>query len=348
MLPKKSKEGPVEALVRMKQELEEGQVLPAYLLHGDEELLLSEALEAIRTATLGKGPASFNLTSYQGAAANIRSLVEVAMTLPMMGPRRLIVLRDAHQVKDAELAKLKAYLEKPSPTTTVVALAERQKGSSGLKGMFNKGGLVLELRSLYESELPTFIQAEVRRLKKTVAPEGVRYLEEMVGGNLREIRSELQKVSLFVGDRSAITVKDLEQVISDVSLDSLFEFAGAVGQGDIKESLLQLEKLTTSGQKPIVILAQLQRHFRQLAQAREQLQDLRLPEDEVAISMGTPPSMVWRWKKEFLPQVRNRSEKSLLKALARLHQAQLDLRTSRPTERLIGQVVLELCQTAKT
>ena len=81
-------------LGELRAELDGGGIRPAYLLAGEEPLLRDDALHALEAAVLEGGADDFNLDRFSGADVTPARLVDSVRTLPVMAPRRLVVLRD--------------------------------------------------------------------------------------------------------------------------------------------------------------------------------------------------------------------------------------------------------------
>jgi len=333
-------------LANLYLELKQGRFRPLYLLYGDEEFLISQALEAVQKATLKGIPADFNFNLYYGKDTDTQRILESANTLPMMAARRLVILKDAHEVKEAGLERLVKYAEKPSPSTVLIMAGGAMGTKKKLLAAVKKNGLVLELRPLYDRQLRPWIKGEVLRLGKTIGEDGIDILIDMVGDNLREIHSELIKVSIYIGTRERITLEDLQAIISDVSLDTVFEFTDAVGQRDIGRALLQLSKMLENDPNASAhrILAMLHRHFQQLYRVRTLLGE-QLSTNEIAKRIGIRDNMIWKFEKELLPQAKKRSRIELMKALRMLYETNVALRSSRvPEELQLDALVMSLCR----
>src|SRR5262249_3648758 len=65
----------------------------AYLLAGAESLLREDALAALRRAVIGDGDPAFLLDRFDGSAAP-GELTDALHTLPVIAPRRLVVLEE--------------------------------------------------------------------------------------------------------------------------------------------------------------------------------------------------------------------------------------------------------------
>lgn len=328
------------------QELKKSKIQPLYLFYGEEEFLISKAMEVVQKTVLKGIPVDFNFNQYYGKECDIQRVIEACNTLPMMAPRRMVLLRDVHEIKEAALEKLARYTEKPSPTTVLLMVGGKVDARRKFVGNTKKHGQALEFRTLYEKQLRPWIRSELREMGKTVGEDGVTFLIEMVGENLRELHSELLKLSLYVGNRANISVEDMQAVISDVSLDSVFEFVEAVGARDGGRALMQLRRMyenTTDANGTRLILS-MYRHFMQLYKARSALSSGLSPR-EVAAKAGVHEKMFWKWEKEVLPSLQKRSVNELERALKKVYQCQIGLRSSRvPEEIQLEALVMELCR----
>jgi DNA polymerase-3 subunit delta len=88
-----------------------------------------------------------------------------------------------------------------------------------------------------------------------------------VGSNLQEIAGELDKLVTYLGDRTLVDVDDVRAIVSDTRVDSVFELAETLGRRDSARALLLLNRLLAEGTAPLLVLAMMTRHFRQMWKA---------------------------------------------------------------------------------
>jgi DNA polymerase-3 subunit delta len=101
-----------------------GELHPFYLFYGDEVFLAEDALKKIKAKVFEDSLADFNLDNFYGGELDIDNLGAALETLPMMGQKRLVILKDAHLLKAAELEKIAEYVSIPIDTTVFVAVFE--------------------------------------------------------------------------------------------------------------------------------------------------------------------------------------------------------------------------------
>src|SRR5436190_11292008 len=75
-------------------EAQTGRLRPVYLIAGEERYFRQQVLRAMRDAVVGPGGASLNEDQFVAGEVDARAVLSAARTLPMFGPRRLVVVRD--------------------------------------------------------------------------------------------------------------------------------------------------------------------------------------------------------------------------------------------------------------
>src|SRR5262245_2223509 len=86
--------------------LDKAKPQPVYVLHGDEEFLKRQSKLALRRLILGAGDDGFALASFEGDKAAWADVVGELNTLPLLAPRRLVVVENADPFVSRERARL--------------------------------------------------------------------------------------------------------------------------------------------------------------------------------------------------------------------------------------------------
>ena len=93
---------------QIQQELEKGLIWPFYWIYGPESLKSKELIKRIKKAIFGSetvddSTASFSIQSFDASDADVYSILDMAQSPSLLGGIRLILIRDAHLLKSAEL-----------------------------------------------------------------------------------------------------------------------------------------------------------------------------------------------------------------------------------------------------
>src|SRR5262249_6641984 len=116
-----------------------GELLPVYVVVGEERFLRDQVVQALRTAALGGGVAAFNEDKFTAGEAQVNKVVAAARTVPMMANKRFVLVRGGERWdgvaerggNDAGLPPLDvlaAYAQAPIDSTCLVVVFEKIDG----------------------------------------------------------------------------------------------------------------------------------------------------------------------------------------------------------------------------
>src|SRR5436309_11955997 len=94
-----------------------------YLLHGEEDLLIDQALSILLDRLMPAEERDLNLDVLRAGEIALSDLVTRLDTLPFFGRRRVVVVRDADAWKAPEQERLAAYLEQGPPPSALILVA---------------------------------------------------------------------------------------------------------------------------------------------------------------------------------------------------------------------------------
>lgn len=256
-------------LRRLQIETDRQGVNPLYLLVGEESFLIQEAIDVIKRSALQNGPSDFNSDVFycpEDKAENVRDTVEM---LPMMCPRRLVIYKDVHLLKDKDWDQLMPVLESPVETTCFVLVAPKLDKRKKFFKKVLQTGIVAELKRPFDNQIPMWIDYIVGKKGLSVEPEARALIQQFVGSNLAEIQSEIGKIHVYLGEKKVIQSDDVLKVISRSKIESVFDLANAIGKNDRAQALTCLANLLEHGQSEVGALALISRHIRILSILRE-------------------------------------------------------------------------------
>ncbi|MCU7859870.1 MAG: DNA polymerase III subunit delta, partial [Candidatus Thiodiazotropha sp. (ex Lucinoma kastoroae)] len=141
-------------------------LVPVYLLSGDEPLQMQEAVDEIRSASRQQGYSEREVLD-QGSGFDWSALTTAAESLSLFGDRRLLELRLSSAKVGTEGSKsLSAYCERPAEDTvlliTLPKLERTQANSKWLK-MIERVGVIVQIWPVEGSRLVPWIEQRLRR-----------------------------------------------------------------------------------------------------------------------------------------------------------------------------------------
>src|ERR1044072_9402394 len=144
-------------LRKLQKHLESHTPAPLYVLAGDEEYLVEEALKLIKSKAVEPGTIVFYYDSCYATETKAIQVVDAAQMLPMMSPRRLVIFRNVDDLKDKEWEELFDILESPVDTTTLVLTCEALDKRKRAYKKLSETAVWVELKRPYDNQLPEWI-----------------------------------------------------------------------------------------------------------------------------------------------------------------------------------------------
>jgi DNA polymerase III delta subunit len=188
---------------QVQKELESGTLWPVYWLYGQERMKSRELLKRIRKAALGHetagcGGLGFGEETLDGSEAKAAQIVDTAQSLSLGGGIRLVVVRDAHAIKDAE--ELSALLGKPGKKEELghvcVFLSKDLDGRKKFSKLLVEKAAVVACEEIPEEEREAWIGYLSKRKGVELGPELVSQMRSLDPWSLDIIEQELEKYSL--------------------------------------------------------------------------------------------------------------------------------------------------------
>ncbi len=296
------------------------------VLHGEDDFSAREALAAL----LRDERFTYNIDRFDGPAAELGAIRQACGTMPFLGDGRLVVVdglpkpkREAAAKEPApepasapevagKGAKGKRSAKKPSaaaqaadfakglaalagdmpPTTTlVVIVAEELPKTNPLLAAAQAHGKLHTFTPPTGAALDRWITTRAKQENAAIAPDAVRLLASLAGGNLRLLANEIAKVATYVGPGGTIDAKTIALLVPDSREARVFDLTDALARGERGTALRLLHELLDDGQQPLMILALVARQVRTLVQVKDlAARGARPP--EIAATVGMPPFLV--------------------------------------------------------
>ncbi len=243
---------------------------PVYVLVGSESLLVREAEEAVRVAVASGPTAAFNHAVFTAGEEGALAYRDVAGTLPMMAPKRLVVIRQMQDANVALLESLLAYVASPSPTTVLVLLGEKMPAAAGgqdrglrISNAVKKIGLVMKLDG-EGVDTTAFGMARARERGVKLEREAANLLAAYTGGELALLAADLDKCADYVGPAGTITRAVVEEVCASTAETDVWALTDALVARDVDRGLATLHHLLEDGEAPHKLLASVAWQLRQV------------------------------------------------------------------------------------
>jgi DNA polymerase-3 subunit delta len=312
---------------------------PVYLIVGDQDLLLDQAVEALKSSVAEVADLDFNLETFDGESASADNVVAACNTLPFVSERRLVIVRGVDKMSKHNAEALVRYAEDPSPTTILALVAKKLAKNTRLFKVVDKLGGVIERKTPEAREFPRAVQEMFARMGKRISLEGAEYLVSAVGRDLQRLTVEVGKTVSYVGPRIDIGLADVEEVASTTARASVYELGTALGNRDCATALRLLNRLVGDGESVFGLHALALRQLRDLLSARALIDRGEDSQDDLAQALGRP---AWQMR-NLGRQARRFSAGELVGLLRAAAAMEAEMKTSRDPRLAFERWIVRVC-----
>ena len=212
--------------------IKKGQIAPVYILHGEEAFYIDQVSDYIEDHLLDEASKAFNQVVVYGKDVDSRTIMDEARQYPMMASRRLIILKEAADMKS--INELADYLKKPVPHSTLVICYKHKKIDKRTafgKACDGKDLVNLESKKLYDNQLPNWVMSRAKETGIKLDDKGANMLAEYLGNDLSKIDNELSKIKLNVKDKQ-VTIEEIQDMVGMSKEFNIFELQTALATKD--------------------------------------------------------------------------------------------------------------------
>ncbi len=260
---------------------------PVYLIIGDDDheksslaLALGEMVEAdLRAFNVER------LYAFDGTVTPM-AVAEAARTLPMMAPRRVVIVlqaeklfeprkRRAAETSEADdagggsLEPLVDYFADPSPTTALAFVFSSPEGAKNpadipltknlkVTKALLKAATVVFCTGLDGGKDPgLWIEQQAQAAGLTVDRQALARLRQLSGGDSGRLRADVEKLVLFAAGAGRITLEHVAAISGAPEHRDDWALVRAIEQGDAAGALRELQAALEAGGVPFQILGQI-------------------------------------------------------------------------------------------
>lgn len=250
---------------QLRRALAQGSPEPAYLFSGPELHLKRLAIGEL-AAGVPAASREFNVEVFHGFEADLAAVLGAARTVPLLAPRRLVVLRDVEKMRltEGRGELLEEYLKGPAPETTLVITTESEEKARDLAKRFGAWWTEVVFAPLGGPEFEARLRQEAERLGCALAPAAAAALAEATGTDLARALAELEKLRLAVGPGGAVGEDEVARLVAGYDHQSLEDLLRAISARDLARSLRLLATTVGRPEEALLFLGLLGKRLRLL------------------------------------------------------------------------------------
>ncbi len=243
-----------------------------YLLHGEEDYLLSSFIKELTAACLPEGADDFSYRELDGGSLTMQLLSDSVNALPFATERTLTIVRgyDINRMKDAELKALERIVSDIPDFATLAFVARGPLEPDGRVKpvkLLRKYGRDLNFTEQDAGALTNWLRRRFAALGKGISREACEALIYASGSLMSSLVPEVDKLAAAVsGD--TVSVEDVEALAFRIPETQAFDMTDALAGRDFDKAARLLSDLLAMGEEPLKILGAVGYNMRRLYCAR--------------------------------------------------------------------------------
>ncbi|MCS3432131.1 DNA polymerase III subunit delta [Klebsiella sp. BIGb0407] len=262
---------------QLRAQLNEG-LRAAYLLTGNDPLLLQESQDAIRQAAQLQGFEEHH-TAQIDTSTDWQMLFSLCQELSLFARRQTLLLllpeNGPNAAINSQLETLVSLLH--SDILLLVRgnkLTKAQENAAWLSQIAERC-VQVSCQTPEQNHLPRWVAQRAKQMNLTLDDAANQLLCYCYEGNLLALSQALERLSLIWPD-GKLTLPRVEQAVSDAAHFSPFHWIDALLAGKSKRTLHILRQLRLEASEPVILLRTLQRELLQLVQLKRQMASIPL------------------------------------------------------------------------
>jgi DNA polymerase-3 subunit delta len=233
--------------------------LPFYVLHGDEPFLERRVILGLRTLSLGPDDDGFGVSAHPGDKATWAAVMDDFETLPMLSPRKLVLVEQADPFVSRERARLEKFVaDLPSggEVKGVLALCVQTWAATTKLAKMTPDANTIVCRTPASHGLAQWCVAWcASHHGKQLDAQAARLLVDLIGPEMGLLDSEMEKLSVYVGSAPKVEARDVDQLVGRCREENVWHLFDLIGQGRTAEALTFLTRLYDQGEEPLKLLS---------------------------------------------------------------------------------------------
>lgn len=333
--------------------LKTGQILPflerpdpgvrVFLFFGPDAGLVFERARDMSRKLIKDLSDPFAVTVFSGSELGNSSarLYDEAASVPFGGGRKLVRLSQAIESNHGPIGD---FLKSPPSGDSVIIIEAGELDSrSKIRALCEKDSGLAVAIPCYIEESPArqnTIAAQLKQDGLSASRDVLRALAEILPPDRLAMRSEIDKLALYVKGKSEISLEDVGAVIANAAGNELDDLVMSVCSGEPARAMSLLDHFFAEQASCVMLLRATQRHLLRLQLCKNLIeQGLSVGE---AFKKLSPP-VFWKAEDPMKRQLSRLSNKHIEKRLAELLEAEAAVkRTGAPDQAITAQLLLNM------
>lgn len=250
-----------------------------YVCYGTERYLIDQFIQYITTHFITPENMEYAVSRYDLRETPVEVCLEDAETLPFLAEKKVIIAeratfltasREKNKVEH-NLNRLIDYLKKPTEFTILLLIVETEKLDERKKivKQLRKNQAVIQFLPMDAQALRQWVMNQAEKLNCELKLSAAEALLMHVGTDLQLLAAELEKLSLYAGEKRTITKEMIENLTVRSVEQNIFVMVEEMVNQNLERALSIYYDLLNRREEPVKILMLIARQFRMIMQVKE-------------------------------------------------------------------------------
>ena len=253
--------------------LQKNQLLPIFMISGDEPLLSQEAADSVRASARKLGYTERE-TFYVEGKSDWNQVFNQTSSMSLFADKKILELRITNGKPGDQgskaLCELCENLNEDNLLLVLLPKLDKNAQRSKWVKTLEAHGAHIQVWPVTTDQLPRWIKQRLNQAGIDASPEAVTILAELVEGNLLAAIQEIEKLKLLAVE-GKVDAAAMSAVVADSARYDLFEFVDKALSGDAQAAARALRGLQNEGTDPLTLLWAITREIRTLVKASQQV-----------------------------------------------------------------------------
>ena len=315
---------------------------PFYLFYGPEDFWLEIILDKITKDYIPDSLKALNLEIFYGDEVSAQEIIARAHLVPFMSSNRLLIVRRTENFTNDALKQFLSYMDNPVDSSCIIWVSNKTDLTGGFYKRFKELGRAVNFKKLSERQLYGWLQKRARELELEITKEASSFIYQMVGSSLRDLYSEIFKLSLRY-PHSRIGVEQIKELTTFSRFFTVFDLVDYVAKKDASHAIVVLNKLFETQERSthisLGILGMLARQIRLILKVKSEIKKGRGRAGVIKRLKPLPTFVI----EKYLDQERLWKEKELEEALNTIYDVDGLVRTGSKGDLVLENLIFLLC-----
>lgn len=305
----------------LKEDIKNKKIRNIYLFYGVEEYLKKYYTDTIEKILVNEDMKTLNVITLEGKIED-RKVIEACETMPVFSERKVVVVKNSgffkskkksgEQVREEtpQNKELETYLRNIPDHVCLIFYETEINKNLKILNVIKNNGLIVEFPFQKPADLVKWVVKVFRSYGKDIGNIAASRLVDSCEQAMNDILNEIEKVVLYIGDRTKVTENDVEIICTKSIKSRIFDLTDAIVEKNGIRALKFLDDMLALKEPVLKIFYMITRQFRQILEMKLLMEE-GMGSVEAASRMGVTAYTAGKLSK----QARNFTVKKLKDAL---------------------------------